>query len=343
MVCNRQSFKNVSKSKTVAPNSDSCKNVDLDNECSGENEEFIIENESCESDGSENKEEAHVEDLATPGICVDDDKKTRHTVSNRYDMVFAPFTGVDNHKKCITFGVGLLSKEDVESYVWLFRYFLNAMGRELKCIITDQDPSMKIAIPHVFTKSCHRFCMWHIMEKDRDIVLPHFFVLKEKKVNSIPDRYVLRRWCKDSILKPLNAFEAGIFQQCLDTEEQNLAMKTLWSDIHFCVGMIDQNPQMFQQFADAIKVQKDLLSTSQGNSASGSTKNDVFKAFYGSFIPTQVSVRPPQQARNKGCGKRIKGGKEKAIEVSQKSKRICRKCNKKGYHDSRNCPLNSDE
>ncbi|CAH9094179.1 unnamed protein product [Cuscuta europaea] len=261
----------------------------------------------------------------------------------RYDMVFAPFTGVDNHKKCITFGVGLLSKEDVESYVWLFRYFLNAMGRELKCIITDQDPSMKIAIPHVFTKSCHRFCMWHIMEKDRDIVLPHFFVLKEKKVNSIPDRYVLRRWCKDSILKPLNAFEAGIFQQCLDTEEQNLAMKTLWSDIHFCVGMIDQNPQMFQQFADAIKVQKDLLSTSQGNSASGSTKNDVFKAFYGSFIPTQVSVRPPQQARNKGCGKRIKGGKEKAIEVSQKSKRICRKCNKKGYHDSRNCPLNSDE
>ncbi|CAH9064884.1 unnamed protein product [Cuscuta epithymum] len=714
MVCNRQGFKNVSKSKTVAPNSDSCKIVDLDNECSGENEDFIIENESCEFDGSENEEEAHVEDLPTPGVCVDDDKKTRRTVSNRcdckaravfrlagmdgykikffeerhnhsmsspsslpflkanrkldighkkfvlncakanigtmkcyrlyketvggyanigatsvdfknfkrdlkaylvgvdaqilidklfrkkeisstfsfdydvdesdqltrvfwadpvciknyslfgdvvsfdatyetnrYDMVFAPFTGVDNHKKCITFGVGLLSKEDVESYVWLFRCFLNAMGREPKCIITDQDPSMKIAIPQVFTKSCHRFCMWHIMEKVskkvgpvlskdsnfmtelnsivwshylhptefelrwtnlmkeyellnhnwlshmfeiRDLWIPAyfgdifmagmlrttsrsesennffneftnpnfslvefymqfesamdsqrhnsaqltkvsessipdfktplhieryassvynhsifylvqkeiccacfscavlslhhegcvftyvisdergfnftvvhnstdgstvcsckhferngilcrhiFFVLKEKKVNVIPDRYVLRRWCKDSILKPLNAFEAGVFQQCLDTEEQNLAMKTLWSDIHFCVGMIDQKPQMFQQFADAIKVQKDLLSTSQGNSASGSTKNDVIKAFYGSSIPTQVSVRPPQQSRNKGCGKRIKGGKEKAIEVSQKAKRLCRKCNKKGYHDSRNCPLNSEE
>ncbi|CAH9054178.1 unnamed protein product [Cuscuta epithymum] len=328
MVCNRQGFKNVSTSKTVAPKSDSCKNVDLDNEFSVENEEFMTDIESCESDGSENEEEPHVEDLPTPGVCVDDDKKTRRTVSNRcdckarpvfrlagmdgyqiklfeerhnhsmsspsslpflkvnrkldighqkfvlncvkanigtmkcyrlyketvggyanigatsvdfknfkrdlkaylvgvdaqmlidklfrkkeicsafsfdydvdesdqltrvfwadpvsiknyalfgdvvsfdatyetnrYDMVFAPFTGVDNHKKCITFAVGLLSKEDVESYVWLFRCFLNAMGREPKCIITDQDPSMKIAIPQVFTNTCHRFCMWHIMEK----------------------------------------------------------------------------------------------------------------------------------------------------------------------------------
>ncbi|CAH9107077.1 unnamed protein product [Cuscuta epithymum] len=40
MVCNRQGFKNVSKLKTVAPNSESCKNVDLDNQFSGENEEF---------------------------------------------------------------------------------------------------------------------------------------------------------------------------------------------------------------------------------------------------------------------------------------------------------------
>ncbi|CAH9115171.1 unnamed protein product [Cuscuta epithymum] len=97
------------------------------------------------------------------------------------------------------------------------------------------------------------------------------------------------------------------------------------------------------QFVDAIKVQKELLSTSQGNSASGSTKNDIIKAFYGSCIPTEVSVHSPQQAQNKGCGKRIKGGKEKAIEVSQKTKRLCRKSNKKGYHDSRNCALNSEE
>ncbi|CAH9076696.1 unnamed protein product [Cuscuta europaea] len=320
------------------------------------------------------------------------------------------------------------------------------MGREPRCIITDQDPSMKVAIPQVFTTTCHRFCMWHIMskfesamdsqrhksaqltkasessipeyktplhieryassiynlsifylvqkeiccacyscavqslqhegivftyvisdERGLNFTLVHntsdgttlcsckhferigilcrhiFFVLKDKKVNAIPDRYVLRRWCKDSILKPLNAFEDGVFKQCVGTEEQTLAMKTLWSDIHFCVGMIEHHPHLLQQFSDVIKVQKELLSSSQPSSAAASSKSEVIKGFYGSPIPTQISVHPPQQARNKGCGKRIKSGKEKAIEVSKKSKRLCRKCNQKGYHDSRNCPLNLEE
>ncbi|VFQ61528.1 unnamed protein product [Cuscuta campestris] len=48
--------------------------------------------------------------------------------TNRYNMIFAPFTGVDNHQKCITFVAGLINKEDDESYAWLFRCFLNAMG-----------------------------------------------------------------------------------------------------------------------------------------------------------------------------------------------------------------------
>ncbi|CAH9112161.1 unnamed protein product [Cuscuta epithymum] len=471
--------------------------------------------------------------------------------TNRYNMVFAPFTGVDNHNKCVTFAVGLLSKEDVESYAWLFRCFLNAMGREPKCIITDQDPAMKIAIPQVFTTTCHRFCMWHIMSKlsakvgpvlSKDVdflnklnsvvwshylqpaefekewnmvmkeydLLDHswfthmfeirrlwipgyfgdvfmagllrttsrsesennffneftnpnfsliefymqfesamdsqrhnsaqlikvsessipeyktplsieryasfvynisifylvqqeiccacfscgvigvypedgmvryvisdergftftvqhnrndcttsctcknferigllcrhiFFVFKDLKVNVIPDKYVLRRWCKDSILKPLNAFEDNVFQQCVGTEEKKGAIKQLWSDIHFCVGMIEHDPDLFQQFADVIKAQKDLLSASQQNSAPSTLKKDVIKSFYGSSIPTEVSVRPPQQARNKGCGKRIKGDKEKAIEISKKTKRLCRTCNQKVYHDSRNCPLNSEK
>lgn len=37
-------------------------------------------------------------------------------------------------------------------------------------IITDQDPAMKIAIESVFPESCHRLCMWHIMEKVPDKV-----------------------------------------------------------------------------------------------------------------------------------------------------------------------------
>ncbi|XP_021740122.1 protein FAR1-RELATED SEQUENCE 5-like [Chenopodium quinoa] len=91
--------------------------------------------------------------------------------TNRYNMVFTPFTGVDHHKNCINFVVGFIEKEDIMSFEWLFRSFLKAMGgNEPNCMITDQDPAMKIAIRSVFKKTEHRFCMWHIMKKLPDKV-----------------------------------------------------------------------------------------------------------------------------------------------------------------------------
>lgn len=50
--------------------------------------------------------------------------------TNKYSLIFTPFTGVDNHKKCVTFAAGFLSHEDVDSYVWLFKTFLKCMGNQ---------------------------------------------------------------------------------------------------------------------------------------------------------------------------------------------------------------------
>lgn len=41
------------------------------------------------------------------------------TMECRYNLVFAPFTGNDNDGKIVTFGVGLINKEDANSYYWL--------------------------------------------------------------------------------------------------------------------------------------------------------------------------------------------------------------------------------
>ncbi|XP_021759092.1 protein FAR1-RELATED SEQUENCE 5-like [Chenopodium quinoa] len=89
----------------------------------------------------------------------------------RYNMVFTPFTGVDHHKNCINFAACFIAKEDIVSFEWMFTSFLKAMGgNEPNCMITDQDPAMKISIRSVFKKSEHRFCMWHIMKKLPDKV-----------------------------------------------------------------------------------------------------------------------------------------------------------------------------
>ncbi|XP_042959490.1 protein FAR1-RELATED SEQUENCE 5-like [Carya illinoinensis] len=87
-------------------------------------------------------------------------------LTNRYGMPFAPFVGVNHHRQSILLGAGLISSEDTETFVWLFRTWLQCMdGIAPKAIITDQDRAMKNAISIVFPESRHRFCLWHILKK----------------------------------------------------------------------------------------------------------------------------------------------------------------------------------
>ncbi|GKE28711.1 FAR1-related sequence 5-like protein, partial [Tanacetum coccineum] len=85
--------------------------------------------------------------------------------SNKYNMKFVPFIGIDNHGKCVTLGLGMLLHEDTQSYMWLLTAFMTAFLKEPTMIVTDQDGAMKRAIEAVFKKAKHRLCMWHIMQK----------------------------------------------------------------------------------------------------------------------------------------------------------------------------------
>lgn len=86
-------------------------------------------------------------------------------------MVFVPFTGIDNHKMCVTFGARLLTNEDIP-YVWLLQCLKEAVCHDPSCFVTDQDPAMKTAITQVYSNARHRYCMWHIMTKVGEKVGP---------------------------------------------------------------------------------------------------------------------------------------------------------------------------
>ncbi|KAK9714857.1 hypothetical protein RND81_06G125400 [Saponaria officinalis] len=97
---------------------------------------------------------------------VDVDNSLVRAVWADYSMVFTPFTGVDNHRRSVTFCGALLFRENEESFTWLFRRFLNAMGgKEPHYTITDQDLGIIASVANVFKTARHRFCMWHIMNK----------------------------------------------------------------------------------------------------------------------------------------------------------------------------------
>ncbi|TVU20393.1 hypothetical protein EJB05_36600, partial [Eragrostis curvula] len=82
---------------------------------------------------------------------------------NRYNLPFVPFVGLDNHRKTVMFGCGILSNETVASYVWLLQAFLEAMRqRHPRSVITDGDLAMAKAIEVMMPGADHRLCSWHI-------------------------------------------------------------------------------------------------------------------------------------------------------------------------------------
>ena len=79
--------------------------------------------------------------------------------------MFVPFTGIDNHRRCVTFVAGLIRDEMVETYTWLLNSFMKTFQKEPLMVVTDQDQSMKKALETVFKTSKHRLRMWHITQK----------------------------------------------------------------------------------------------------------------------------------------------------------------------------------
>ncbi|VFQ83051.1 unnamed protein product [Cuscuta campestris] len=326
--------------------------------------------------------------------------------TNRYMMIFALFTGVDNHKKCVTFGFGILSSEDTESYSWLLRSFMNAMGNAPRCIITHQDPSMRIAIQEVLPQTKHRYCMWHIMNKlsgkvgpvlSKDtefmnrinqVVWTHYLdkkewkaqwhsvmadynltehswfkslytllrmlpsirsamhisvVFKNLKIEKIPDLYVTNRWCKFHLLKPMFDVGGSEMDKVSFTDQNKTLVSQLMSDIHFCIALVEHNPDLLLAFSNTIKQHKEALIDKLQDGKLSSDTSSMFENFCGTSAPSEVHVLPPAQVCMKGTGKRIKAGKEVSIEESKKTKRLCRTCKEYGFHDSRNCPMNHEK
>jgi len=83
--------------------------------------------------------------------------------TNRYNLPLVPFVGVNHHYITVIFGCGIISHENIESYVWLLKTFTEAnVQKHPISEITDGDLAMQRAISVVWPNSPHRLCGWHI-------------------------------------------------------------------------------------------------------------------------------------------------------------------------------------
>ncbi|XP_057775333.1 protein FAR1-RELATED SEQUENCE 5-like [Salvia miltiorrhiza] len=71
--------------------------------------------------------------------------------TNKYNLICAPFVGLNNHKNNVMFGCAFLSNEKIDTFVWLFETFKKYMGGKSPIsLFTDQDLAMSKAIEKVF-------------------------------------------------------------------------------------------------------------------------------------------------------------------------------------------------
>ncbi|XP_019176456.1 PREDICTED: protein FAR1-RELATED SEQUENCE 5-like [Ipomoea nil] len=452
---------------------------------------------------------------------------------NRYCVCTQCNKGVDNHKRCITFGAGLIAKEDVESYEWLLTKFNTAMEYAPRCTTTDQDPALKIVVPQTMPTTRHRFCMWHIMTKVGEKVgvalwhnqdfkkalnstvwddtlttdefkrkwetimkdynlkdhrwftqlyearaswIPAYFndilmagllrttsrsesensyfgkftnhhcslvefiaqynnaigeqrhkqarliaenegsyletktplsiekhattvytinifyefqeeaweasftcdiidkhnigdiwkytikdtngkmyevtetpqereiececkmfnrvgilcrhvllVMKTKGYESIPEKYIVPRWTRNACAHPLYDVPWARKTNITKTNETTKVANQLWNEFYNCMGLVNGWPdKMDQMLATLQQLKKDLQKEAQ-QTQEGAHTESVFEKLVGSSRPSDIQIKPPQVAKNKGSGKRLKSSKEIATTKNQKKKeRTCR-------------------
>ncbi|XP_025684705.1 protein FAR1-RELATED SEQUENCE 5-like [Arachis hypogaea] len=83
---------------------------------------------------------------------------------NKYNLPVIVLSGVNHHNQTCVFAAAMVSCESQDSYKWVLRRFLECMrGKAPKAFITDGDPSMRLAIMHVFPDAHHRLCAWHLL------------------------------------------------------------------------------------------------------------------------------------------------------------------------------------
>lgn len=78
---------------------------------------------------------------------------------------FASFIGFNNYGETVLLGMALMYDGTVESFLWLFDMFLNAMSRRApSTIFYRQEKYVEKAISMVMPDTCHALCTRHLKQ-----------------------------------------------------------------------------------------------------------------------------------------------------------------------------------
>ncbi|KVH96789.1 hypothetical protein Ccrd_001123 [Cynara cardunculus var. scolymus] len=168
-----------------------------------------------------------------------------------------------------------------------------------------------------------------------------FMVMLNSEVQSIPEKYILPRWRRE--LVPIELLSARVRYGEMDVEKQALINQAI-SMFDLIIGRVRNDKGALTEFVERLERLGDEISMDIPILTGTEQKRNDIQEFLCVSEPESVDVLPPTEIRNKGCGtgKRLVGMSERISMNAKKPKRLCRTCDKMGWHDSRNCPSQGD-
>ncbi|KAL2453240.1 Protein FAR1-RELATED SEQUENCE 5 [Abeliophyllum distichum] len=156
--------------------------------------------------------------------------------------------------------------------------------------------------------------------------------LRKKQVLLLPDKYILRRWTKNAKLGYPDDLTEG-FSTDDSSSTSLMARHGLLS--HKASLIVDEAELTDERSTFLIGEFESLHLRVKEIATTGNIGLSRYKSI---TRPDSVTIQDPSAVRAKGCGKRLKSGKEKSIS---KQNRQCRICGQHG-HDKRTCPQRNE-
>ena len=165
-------------------------------------------------------------------------------------------------------------------------------------------------------------------------------VLVNHNVETIPEKYVLRRWIRE--LVPVHIQSAAVRYREVDSEKEKL-LRDVYFSVDDVASRVCNDKKELKRFNEYICKYKVDLATRLPEEDQVQQKVDAITEHLGVVVPDDgdVDLYAPNGLKNKGSGtgKRLRNASEKMQLRSKKSKRKCKKCGQSTGHDSRNCPF----
>uniref|UniRef100_A0A2N9IDE2 Protein FAR1-RELATED SEQUENCE n=1 Tax=Fagus sylvatica TaxID=28930 RepID=A0A2N9IDE2_FAGSY len=192
-------------------------------------------------------------------------------LTNKYDMPFAPFIGINHHGESIILGCGLLSSEDTDSFVWVFRQWLQTVHVG---VFGNDEVAVKLAglelikLKHYLLKPCkngrvkkngHTITLHHLEENEW---LAKLYEERERWVPAFLNSNFFAGMSSTQRSESMNAFFDGyvhssttlkVFVEQFEKAMRNKVEKEILSDFECFKGKLEcsSSSPMEKQFQEA--------------------------------------------------------------------------------------------